>query len=47
VGRTGGDRSGPTRKAGVQRVGVMRAYERDVDAEGWHDALLMELLADD
>jgi len=25
----------------------MRAYERDVDAEGWHDALLMELLADD
>jgi hypothetical protein len=28
-------------------VGVMRAYERDVDAEGWHDALLMELLATD
>lgn len=34
-------------KAGFQRVGVMRAYERDVDAEGWHDALLMELLTAD
>jgi aminoglycoside 6'-N-acetyltransferase len=34
-------------KAGFQRVGVMRAYERDVDGERWHDALLMELLATD
>jgi aminoglycoside 6'-N-acetyltransferase len=32
-------------KAGFRRVGVMRAYERDVDGRGWHDALLMELLA--
>ncbi|HWG09458.1 MAG TPA: GNAT family protein [Solirubrobacteraceae bacterium] len=34
-------------KAGFKRVGVMRAYERDADGEGWHDALLMELLAQD
>lgn len=34
-------------KAGFTRVGVMRAYERDVDGEGWHDGLLMELLAGD
>jgi aminoglycoside 6'-N-acetyltransferase len=26
-------------------VGVMRSYERDVDGEGWHDGLLMELIA--
>jgi RimJ/RimL family protein N-acetyltransferase len=32
-------------KAGFSRVGVMRSYERDVDGEGWHDGLLMELLA--
>jgi aminoglycoside 6'-N-acetyltransferase len=32
-------------KAGFTRVGVMRSYERDVDGEGWHDNLLMELLA--
>jgi hypothetical protein len=25
--------------------GVMRQAERDADGEGWHDALLMELLA--
>ncbi len=33
-------------KAGFRRVGVMRSYERDVGGEGWHDGLLMELLAD-
>jgi aminoglycoside 6'-N-acetyltransferase len=32
-------------KVGFERVGVMRSYERDVDGEGWHDGLLMELLA--
>ena len=32
-------------KAGFRPVGVMRAYERDVGGDGWHDALLMELLA--
>jgi aminoglycoside 6'-N-acetyltransferase len=32
-------------KAGFRRVGVMRRYERDVDGHGWHDGLLMELLA--
>jgi aminoglycoside 6'-N-acetyltransferase len=32
-------------KAGFRRVGVMRAYERDVCGEGWHDGLLMELIA--
>ena len=34
-------------KAGFCRVGVMRSSERDVDGDGWHDALLMELLATD
>lgn len=34
-------------KAGFRPVGVMRQYERDPDRHGWHDALLMELLADD
>ncbi len=32
-------------KVGFRRVGVMRRYERDADGEGWHDGLLMELLA--
>ena len=32
-------------KVGFRRVGVMRRYERDVGGKGWHDALLMELLA--
>jgi len=32
-------------KAGFKRVGVMRRYERDVGGDGWHDGLLMELLA--
>jgi aminoglycoside 6'-N-acetyltransferase len=34
-------------KAGFRPVGVMRAYERDVDERGWRDGLLMELVADD
>ena len=34
-------------KAGFKPVGVMHQYERDVGATGWHDGLLMELLADD
>ena len=29
-------------KAGFRRIGVMRAYERDVGGAGWHDGLLME-----
>jgi aminoglycoside 6'-N-acetyltransferase len=33
-------------KAGFRPVGVMRRYERDVDG-GWHDNLLMDLLADE
>jgi aminoglycoside 6'-N-acetyltransferase len=32
-------------KAGFRPVGVMRRYERDTGGEGWHDGLLMELLA--
>jgi aminoglycoside 6'-N-acetyltransferase len=32
-------------KVGFGPVGVMRRYERDVDGRGWHDGLLMELLA--
>lgn len=32
-------------KVGFKPVGVMRGYERDNFGEGWHDALLMELLA--
>jgi aminoglycoside 6'-N-acetyltransferase len=32
-------------KVGFKPVGVMRAYERDANGEGWHDGLLMELLA--
>jgi aminoglycoside 6'-N-acetyltransferase len=32
-------------KVGFRPVGVMRGYERDVGGEGWHDGLLMELLA--
>jgi aminoglycoside 6'-N-acetyltransferase len=32
---------------GFRPVGVMRGYERDPDGRGWHDALLMDLLADD
>jgi RimJ/RimL family protein N-acetyltransferase len=32
-------------KAGFTPVGVMRRSERDVGGDGWHDSLLMELLA--
>lgn len=32
-------------KLGFRPVGVMRCYERDIDGDGWHDGLLMELLA--
>jgi aminoglycoside 6'-N-acetyltransferase len=32
-------------KVGFRPVGVLRQYERDVDGSGWHDGLLMELLA--
>jgi aminoglycoside 6'-N-acetyltransferase len=32
-------------KAGFRPVGIMRRYERDIDGDGWHDGLLMELLA--
>jgi aminoglycoside 6'-N-acetyltransferase len=34
-------------KAGFRPVGIMRSYERDVGGAGWHDGLLMELVADD
>ena len=34
-------------KVGFKPVGIMRAYERDQDGRGWHDGLLMELLAED
>jgi aminoglycoside 6'-N-acetyltransferase len=32
-------------KAGFRRVGVMHKHERDVGGGGWHDSLLMELVA--
>jgi aminoglycoside 6'-N-acetyltransferase len=32
-------------KVGFRPVGVMRRYERDADGSGWHDGLLMDLLA--
>ena len=32
-------------KVGFRAVGVMRRYERDAGGEGWHDNLLMELIA--
>ncbi len=34
-------------KVGFRPVGVMQEYERDHDGGGWHDGLLMELLARD
>jgi aminoglycoside 6'-N-acetyltransferase len=34
-------------KAGFRPVGIMRSYERDVGGTGWHDGLLMELVAGD
>ncbi|MCW2602310.1 MAG: mshD 4, partial [Pseudonocardiales bacterium] len=30
---------------GFRPVGVLRRYERDPDGNGWHDGLLMDLLA--
>jgi aminoglycoside 6'-N-acetyltransferase len=32
-------------RVGFSAVGVLRSYERDNDGRGWHDGLLMELLA--
>jgi aminoglycoside 6'-N-acetyltransferase len=32
-------------KAGFRPVGVTRKSERDADGRGWHDSLLMDLLA--
>lgn len=32
---------------GFSPVGVMRRYERDADGTGWHDGLLMDLLAEE
>lgn len=32
-------------KVGFRRVGVTRRAERDPEGDGWHDTLLMELLA--
>jgi RimJ/RimL family protein N-acetyltransferase len=32
---------------GFRPVGVMRLYERDADGGGWHDGLLMDLLAEE
>ena len=32
---------------GFRPVGVVRSYERDPDGRGWHDGLLMDLLADE
>jgi aminoglycoside 6'-N-acetyltransferase len=34
-------------KVGFRTVGVLRQYERDADGRGWHDGLLMELIAED
>jgi aminoglycoside 6'-N-acetyltransferase len=34
-------------KVGFRRVGILRRYERDASGDGWHDGLLMELLAGD
>ena len=34
-------------KVGFRPVGIMRRYERDADGRGWHDSLLMDLLAED
>jgi aminoglycoside 6'-N-acetyltransferase len=34
-------------EAGFRPVGVMRQSERDADGGGWHDSLLMELLAEE
>jgi aminoglycoside 6'-N-acetyltransferase len=31
---------------GFRPVGIMRRYERDADGGGWHDGLLMDLIAE-
>lgn len=36
---------GAYEKVGFKPVGVMRQAERNVEGEGWHDVLLMELIA--
>jgi aminoglycoside 6'-N-acetyltransferase len=33
--------------AGFRPVGVMRRYERDAHGDGWHDGLLMDMLAEE
>ncbi len=35
------------RAVGFRPIGIMRRYERDTDSSGWHDGLLMDLLAED
>ena len=35
------------RAVGFRPVGVLRRYERDLDGNGWHDGLLMDLLAEE
>ncbi len=32
---------------GFRPVGIMRRYERDADRVGWHDGLLMDVLAEE
>lgn len=32
-------------KVGFRRVGIMRRAERDSEGAGWHDSLMMDLLA--
>ncbi|WP_407701444.1 GNAT family N-acetyltransferase [Thermomonospora echinospora] len=32
---------------GFRPVGLMRNYERDTDGKGWHDGLLMDLIAEE
>lgn len=32
---------------GFRPVGILRRYERDADGDGWHDGLLMDLLAEE
>jgi RimJ/RimL family protein N-acetyltransferase len=32
---------------GFRRVGIMRQYERNPDGSGWHDGLLLDLLANE
>jgi len=33
------------RAVGFRTVGILREYEHDIDGPGWHDGLLMDLLA--